>query len=50
MGGLVGAAMVAGKILREGKVSRRQFSQAFGDIAVGGVAATTLGVLLDGIS
>lgn len=50
MGGLVGAAMAAGKILREGKVSRQQFSQAFGDMAVGGVAATALDVLLDGVS
>lgn len=50
MGGLVGAAMAAGKILREGKVSRQQFSRAFGDMAVGGAVATTLDVLLDGIS
>lgn len=50
IGGLVGAAITAGKILREGKVSKQQFSQAFGDMAVGGVAATTLNALLDSVS
>ena len=49
MGGLVGAAIAAGKILRQGKVSRQQFSSTVGDVAVGGIAATTLDFLLDGI-
>ena len=47
---LVSGAIAAGRILRGGSTSGLELRQAFGDVAVGGIAAATLDTLLDGIA
>lgn len=47
---LLAGAIIAGQVLRTGKVSRQQFATAFGDISVGVVTAAALDVLIDGLS
>lgn len=46
---LLTAAISAGRILRSGKVTRRQFATAFGDVSLGVITATVLDVLIDGL-
>ncbi len=47
---LLAGAMTAARVLRSGKVTRKQFTTAFGDISVGVVTATALDVLLGGMA
>ena len=47
---LISGAFAAGRVLRQGHVSGAQLRSAFGDVAVGTVAATTLDVLLGHIA
>ena len=47
---LVSGAFAAAQTLRSGRVSKRQLSEALGDIGVAAVAATTLDALIDGLS
>ena len=43
---LLAGGVAAAQILKSGKVSQQQFSRAFGDIAVGGLTAAALDILL----
>lgn len=47
---LLAGAISAGQVLRSGKVSRQQFTTAFGDVSVGVVTATALDTLINGLS
>lgn len=47
---LVSGAITAGRILRGRNISRKELSSTLGDVAVGGIAATALDAILDGIA
>ena len=47
---LVSSAIAAGRMLRAGQMTSQQFRSILGDVTVGAVTATSLEVLLGGIS